>query len=460
MTTRIFHGLPTEPLDRPSYLTIGNFDGVHRGHQALVEGMLAAAHADGCQAGVLTFDPHPLAVLRPEIPLAYLTTREERIDLLSTHGLDFVVVLPFTRATAATTAPDFMRALVDSLRLQALWVGPDFALGRGREGTPDRLAELGTGLGYTVHQIQPFEFLGGPVHSSRIRGLIGRDGAVDQAAVLLGRPYRIAGPVTRGAGRGRKLGYPTANIAVAPGRLVPAFGIYACWAWIEDRGHPAATSIGVRPTFDNGAPSIEAYLLDFDDDLYDEVLGLSFVKRLRPEQKFPSVDALIAQMDRDVDATRRILGDPPDDAGTGTAKGNGATAGAYWEEIRHTADWAVRVEATTQRQLFARAGHVMFELQEAEFDRPATLARSIEVQGDDTAELLVAWLNHLLLCQEVWREMYTRFAIHDLSPTGLRATAYGYEGAPSHTEIKAVTYWNLAVTESAAGWTATITFDV
>ncbi len=517
MTTRIYRGLPDEPFATPSYLTIGNFDGVHRGHQALVESMLAAAHAQDCQAGVLTFDPHPLTVVRPDIPLHYLTAIDERIELLSAHGLDFVVVLPFTRATAATSAADFMRILVERLRLRSLWVGPDFALGRGREGTPERLALLGVDLGYTLHMIAPFQALGGPVHSSRIRGLLSEAGAVGEAAALLGRPYAVWGTVMRGAGRGRLLGYPTANLDVPASRLAPAFGIYACWAWSGARGYPAAVSIGVRPTFDNGAPSVEAYLLDFQGDLYGKELGLSFIRRLRPEQKFAGAEALIAQMDRDVAAARRILAAPPDDADrahaspaagvagqpqalspvegrptvpdagpgrgvegqpralspvegppaapdAGAAEGveapEGSAIAPYWQELPHTADWAVRVHAADLRGLFARAAHVMYTLQDADFRRPITLARHVEAAADNPAELLVSWLNRLLLYQASGREMYTRFEIHDLSAVGLRATVYGYEGSPSHTEVKAATYWNLAVEETDEGWVATITFDV
>jgi riboflavin kinase / FMN adenylyltransferase len=450
MTMHIYHGLPADPLEQPCFLSIGNFDGVHRGHQALIESMQQAARAAGCQAGLLTFNPHPLAVVRPGSPLRYLTTMSERIALLQAHGLDFIVVLPFTRETAATSAADFMQALVAGLRLRSLWIGPDFALGRGREGTPARLQELGQAYGYSVELVQPYQVLAGPVHSSRIRAVLREDGAVDIAAQLLGRPYQVWGQVARGAARGRDLGFPTANLTLPADRLVPAFGIYACWAWLGAAGRPAAVSIGVRPTFDNGAPSVEAFLLDHQGDLYGERVGLSFIERLRPELKFPSAEALIAQMAADVEATRRILGNPESDAGEEPG----------WEEEAHTADWSIRVRGSSQRQLFARAAAAMYSLQDADTKQPVRLAREIAVVAKDPAELLVVWLNALLAQDEIHGEMYTRFAIHDLSAQGLRGIAYGYHGAPSHTEIKAVTYWGLDVAETPTGWTATVTFDV
>ncbi|HEX9116624.1 MAG TPA: archease, partial [Anaerolineae bacterium] len=305
--------------------------------------------------------------------------------------------------------------------------------------------------------VAPYHDLGEAVHSSRIRGLLTNQGAADEVTALLGRPYRLWGEVTRGARRGHNLGYPTANLAVPESRLVPAYGIYACWAWLgedDPAGHPAAVSIGVRPTFDNGERSIEAYLLDFRDDLYGQRLGLSFISRLRPELRFPSPEALIAQMAQDVNQTRAILGNPPDDAG------QAADADQPWEELRHTADWAVRVSGASPRQLLARAAAAMFALEESADSAPITLARSLEVEAADLPELLVAWLNRLLYYQEVHGEMYTRFEIHDLSDRGLLATVYGHSGRPEHTAVKAATFWDLAVTQKASEWEATITFDV
>ena len=460
-------GFPTQPLDHPAFLTIGNFDGVHRGHQMLVSEMVEAAHAAGCGAGLLTFDPHPVAVLRPDLALPYLTSPEERADLLAALGLDFVLILPFDRTTAALSAAEFMRQIVARVPLCALWVGPDFALGREREGSAARLGELGQELGYDVRVTPAYDWHGEPVRSSRIRLLLADDGAVEQAAKLLGRPYTVWGEVVHGAERGRTLGFPTANLKLPAGRLAPAYGIYACWAWRGETGYPAAVNVGVRPSFDNGHPSVEAYLLDFDDDLYGETLGLSFIQRLRGEQRFADIHALIAQMGIDVEAARRTLADPPDDtgnskleAGNWTTLSAGVEAEPYWIELDHMADWAIRVTGDSQRQLFARAAAAMFALQDSDPSQPIALARRVHVMAEDEPELLVNWLNRLLLGQELDGALYTRFEIHEISPVGLRGVAYGYRGAPAHTAIKAVTFYDLDVHEAADGWTAIITFDV
>jgi riboflavin kinase / FMN adenylyltransferase len=453
-----YNDFPSEPLSQPSFLTIGSFDGVHWGHQALIGGMVAAAHAVGCQAGVMTFDPHPVAVLRPDIPLAYLTTAAERAQILAALGVDFVVILPFSRATAATPAAEFVRALVERLHVKALWTGPDFALGRGREGNVERLAELGQEMGFTVHVMAPIDLAGEPVRSSHVRALLREQGAAARVAELLGRPYEVWGEVSGGASRGRRLGFPTANLSIPPDRLLPAYGVYACWAWIEDpglgsdfTGRQAAVSVGVRPTFDNGHPTVEAYLLDYDGDLYGEKLGLSFVERLRPELKFDSAEALIEQMRQDVEATRRILSDPPCDA---------VVSREGWEELRHTADWAVRIQGKSLSQLFSRAAAAMYSLQDTDAGHPIERARAIHLTAHSAADLLIAWLNRLLLAQELAGEMYTRFDIHEISETGLNAVAYGYSGSPTHTEVKAVTYYDLDVSQTPEGWSATVTFDV
>lgn len=435
------------------HLTIGNFDGVHRGHQALVTALAQAAHADGCLAGLLTFDPHPLTILRPAAALAALTSTEERAQLLAALGLDFVLVLPFSRAVADRSAAEFMAELTRHVPVRTLWIGPDFALGRGREGDARRLAEIGVALGYRVEVAPPFTWSGQPVRSSRIRALLREAGDAAQAADLLGRPYQLWGPVREGHRRGRIIGFPTANVAPPAGRLVPANGIYACWAWRAEQGYPAVVNIGVRPTFaGEGERSIEAHLLDFSGDLYGETLGLSFVARLRDEQRFASVAALTAQIAADAAAAGRLLADPPVESL--------AAAAPCWQELQHTADWAIAVRAASQRQLFAHAAAAMYALQDADPARPIVLARTIQAEADAPADLLVAWLNRLLLRQELGGEMYTRFEIHAISPRGVLGVAYGYRGAPTHTAIKAVTYHDLSVEESGDGWTARVTFDV
>lgn len=440
------------------FLTIGNFDGVHRGHQALVAALAEAAHAAGCRAGLLTFDPHPLAVLRPDLPLVSLTSIAERAEFLAALGLDFMLVLPFTHQTAALSADEFMAEVAQHLALRRLWVGPDFALGRGREGNVGRLAAIGAQLGFEVHVVAPFSWQEQPVRSSRIRSLLSEAGAAEEAANLLGRPYALWGQVAEGDRRGRRLGFPTANVVPPSDRLVPANGVYACWAWRGSRGYPAVVNVGVRPTFDDpqrATRSIEAYLFDFTGDLYGQELGLSFVARLRGEQRFPDAAALRAQIEADVAAGRRILANPADHAGDADA-----SIGPFWQELPHTADWAIRVTGSSQRQLFARAAAALYRLQDADPARPITLARIVQAQAEQLADLLVSWLNRLLWAQEVGGEMYTRFEIQAISDRGVLGVAYGYEGAPSHTAVKAVTYHDLAVERTADGWTAQVTFDV
>lgn len=309
---RTFHILPDPPLATPCNLAIGNFDGVHRGHQALLTAMREDAHRHGRQAGVLTFDPHPAALLRPDRVHSYLTTMPERLEVFAELALDFAVVYPFSLETAHMPAAAFIAQVQQAVQMAALWVGPDFALGRNREGDVATLRAIGQDRGYQVHTIEPQLLEGEEVRSGRIRSYL-LEGDVQAAGRQLGRPYQVSGQVAMGAQRGRLLGFPTANLAVPEGRLLPANGVYATWAYLDDaptrRGQPlaSATNVGVRPSFDNGQRTVEAYLLDFDGNLYDQQVTLQFVARLRPEERFSDITALIAQIRRDEEATRRLL---------------------------------------------------------------------------------------------------------------------------------------------------------
>lgn len=308
----VFYHLPNPPLAQPSALTIGNFDGVHLGHQALIRQMQEHAEQHGWLAGLLTFDPHPASVLRPGASRAYLTTLAERLDLLRGIGLDYTVIYPFTPETAAMAASEFMGQLKAALRLEALWVGPDFALGRNREGDVQGLRQLGQQLGFQVRTIAPQAMDGDEVRSGRIRqDLLAGD--VTRAAGRLGWRYRVSGVVVEGARRGRSIGFPTANLQVPAERLLPANGVYATWAWLEGpapgqlRSLPSVTNIGVRPSFDNGQRTVEAHLIDFAGDLYGQQLTLEFVERLRSEQRFPDLESLKAQIATDVARARQLL---------------------------------------------------------------------------------------------------------------------------------------------------------
>jgi riboflavin kinase/FMN adenylyltransferase len=295
-------------FSQPSNLTIGAFDGVHRGHQSLIGQMVTAAHTAGRAAIVLTFYPHPSVVLRGRRPSFYLSTPEQKAEYLAALGVDATVTHPFNLAVSEITATQFVDRLVQYARLAELWCGPDFALGHNREGTVEFLQTAGQACGFGVRVMQPVLIDGELISSTRIRQTL-RDGAVEQAARYLGKPFRVAGRVVEGAKRGRQLGIPTANIAVGEEMATPAVGVYACRAQAGPWQGNAVVNIGFRPTFDGGEarPIVEAHLLDFSGDLYGQVVALDFIARLRAEIKFPGVEALLAQIHRDIDQARGLL---------------------------------------------------------------------------------------------------------------------------------------------------------
>jgi len=296
-------------LFQNAWLTIGIFDGVHRGHQEILRLLVSSAHADGGPAIVITFFPHPAVVLGGKTNFKCLTTPDERAALLKSLGVDEVITLTFDKALAGKTASEFMHSLSHTLGLRHLVIGYDTALGRGREGDARRLAEIGRDLDYNVQVVPPLTDDEGIISSTRIRHKISI-GAISPAAADLGRPFFITGPVVHGDGRGRTINLPTANIQIPPIKILPAFGIYACRAWVNGHAYPAATSIGVRPTFysaDPPAPTIEAHLLDFNQDLYGQEVKLEFVEYLRPEEKYDGVEALLQQIGLDIKKTRKIM---------------------------------------------------------------------------------------------------------------------------------------------------------
>ncbi len=235
----LVHGLLSSINDRPTVLTIGVFDGVHRGHQHLIGSTVRRARDIGWQSAVLTFDPHPDMVIHPERERLYLTSLEERAELIADLGVDLLIVLPFTRDVMAQSAQQFMNQVRRAIALQELWIGWDFALGRQREGNVARLREIGQELGYSVHPVDAFAFADGtPISSTRIRDLL-RAGDVETAALLLGRPFSLRGPVMRGDQRGRTIGFPTANIMVAADHVVPGDGVYVCNALVNGQQYGA-----------------------------------------------------------------------------------------------------------------------------------------------------------------------------------------------------------------------------
>lgn len=291
-----------------AWATIGTFDGVHRGHQAILAPLAQAAHAADSPAVVVTFFPNPVVVLRGLTDPIYLTTPDERARLMGDLGIDAVITLTFDRTLAGWTAEHFMRQMSTSINLRHLWVGHDFALGRNRQGDIPTLRAIGEQLGYSVHITEEVRMEGERISSSLIRGLV-RQGEVAQAARMLGRPYSLTGPVAHGDGRGRTLGFPTANVAYWPGMIAPAYGVYATWTWVDGKKLPSVTSVGVRPTFDppDLTPRVEAFLMDFEGDLYDREARVEFLEFLRPELRFNSVQALIDQMVIDTQNAREVL---------------------------------------------------------------------------------------------------------------------------------------------------------
>lgn len=291
--------------ERETVITIGVFDGVHRGHAYLLQRLLDLAGPDYLPA-VLTFANHPVTVLQPGRQVSFLTTPDQKAGLLAAQGVELVVSLEFTAELAQLTAREFVRLLVEELRMKGLVVGPDFALGRNREGNADFLRELGREMGFWVETLEPLLLGGTLVKSRAVRQAI-TEGEVAAAAALLGREYALTGRVATGDRRGRELGFPTANMDIAPEMALPGDGIYATWAVVDGVRRPAATSIGVRPTFGLTERLVEVYILDFAGDLYGRDLEVGFVAKLRNQETFPNLESLVEQINRDVRDTRRTL---------------------------------------------------------------------------------------------------------------------------------------------------------
>lgn len=302
----------------PSVVTIGNFDGVHRGHQLLLHRTVDAALARGVRSIAVTFEPHPAAVLRPGSQPPSLSSREERIELLLETGVDLVVLLPFTPELANLEPHGFIsHVLAGRLRATRVVVGSNFRFGRGAKGDVVALVELGERYGFDVEAVGVRDLDGEPISSSVVREALSR-GDVGWACSALGRAYRLRGEVVRGDGRGGSIGIPTANLAVPEGRQLPAYGVYAGHAALGDRWWRCVINVGVRPTFETGeVPTVEAHLIDVADlDLYGEWLTVTFEHRLRGERRFTSVDELVARIRADIELARERL-DPAPDTGTG-----------------------------------------------------------------------------------------------------------------------------------------------
>jgi riboflavin kinase / FMN adenylyltransferase len=297
-------------------VTIGAYDGVHLGHRAVITEVRRRAASEGLETAVVTFDRHPASVVRPESAPRLLTDLEQKIELLAATGIDYCLVVTFDETRRQESAEDFVREVLDGcLAARLVVVGEDFHFGHGRAGNVNLLRAMGKELGFEVDPLELVDTDGRPagegerVSSTRIRSAL-VEGRLDEANRLLGRPHEVRGVVARGDKRGRELGFPTANVSVPGDILLPADGIYAGWFERADGAvHPAAISLGRRPTFyvQAHASLLEAHLLDFDGDLYDEHAKVRFVAWLRGEERFERVDALIEQIARDCDEARRVL---------------------------------------------------------------------------------------------------------------------------------------------------------
>jgi riboflavin kinase/FMN adenylyltransferase len=297
---------PVPDACRGAVLTVGNFDGVHIGHQALLVEAANQARQRACSSIAVTFDPHPSQLLRPDRAQPFLTTIEERTVLLQQHGINHVLILQTSSALLQLSAREFFEKIImQQLQAKALVEGFNFAFGKGREGTIELLRKLCTEKAVAITLMPPCELLGAPVSSSRVRADL-LAGKVDRVCELLGRPYRIKGNVGTGQKRGASLGFPTANLHGIT-TLLPGDGVYAVQALHAGKAYPAAANIGPNPTFGENARKIEAHLLGFAGDLYEQSLAVDFIKKVRDTKAFKSPVELIAQIRADVEEVKRLI---------------------------------------------------------------------------------------------------------------------------------------------------------
>lgn len=284
---------------KDTILTVGVFDGVHLGHKHLISQLVVKAEQESLLSGVVTFWQHPQEVLYPAIKLPFLTDLAQREKLLQNEGVDIVVPLTFTTETARLSAHDFIGLLIRHLRMRGMVIGPDFALGRGREGNADALGKLGREQGFSVTVVPPVVIDGEVVSSTAIRKALA-DGDVRKVRRLAGRSFSLRGRVVAGTGRGVALGFPTANLGIDPDQALPVDGVYAGWADVEDKILPAMINIGTNPTFGDKRRAVEVYIVDYQGKLYGREIQVEFVERLREERRFNSVEELKKQIAEDV----------------------------------------------------------------------------------------------------------------------------------------------------------------
>jgi riboflavin kinase/FMN adenylyltransferase len=289
-------------------LTIGSFDGLHKGHQAIINQLVSQAHAENTSAVVLTFYPHPSVVLRGRKPAFYINTPDEKAQLLGGLGVDVIVTQPFNLELSKVTADKFITQLQARCGFRDLWVGENFAFGHNRRGDRFFLEGEGTKRGFKLHTVDPVLVSGEIVSSTRVREAL-RSGDVARVERYLGRPFEVPGVVIKGAGRGQGLGFPTANLEIWDERAFPRSGVYACIATVDGKRWKAVANIGVRPTFnsDEVVPTTEAHLLAYSGDLYDKEIRLAFIARLRDERRFANPEALMQRIQVDIQRAEEIL---------------------------------------------------------------------------------------------------------------------------------------------------------
>ena len=304
---KIFHGLENANIMKPTVLTLGVFDGLHLGHQRIMERVVERAKHAGSHATAITFDPHPRAVLHPESAPPLLQTLDQRLANLEVLGIEQTIVVPFTKEFSQLPAEEFLADVIhERLHAREVYLGKGFAFGRGRAGNINLLRKMSSELGFVADEVEEVQVSGQRVSSSRIRELL-LEGRVNLTRRMLGRPYGVEGLIIRGNRRGHTIGFPTANLK-PHNRVIPKFGVYATATLIDGTWRRSITNIGVRPTFeDTTEPSIESYIFDFDDDLYGDVLRVRFLHRIRDERKFSGIDELKAQIERDTDTARNYF---------------------------------------------------------------------------------------------------------------------------------------------------------
>jgi riboflavin kinase/FMN adenylyltransferase len=292
--------------DKDTLLTIGVFDGVHLGHRYLISRLKELAKQQGLLSGVVTFHQHPQEVLLPQTKLPFLTNLAQRTNLLKNEGVDAIITLSFTRELAQLSPRQFLGLLEKYLRMRGVIIGPDFALGRNREGNTETLRRLGQEMGFSVTVVPPIIIDGEVVSSTAIRNALAQ-GNMKRVQNLVGRPFSLHGRVIPGARRGVRLGFPTANLDIDPEQALPAEGVYVSWAHINDQTYPSMTNIGKRPTFGGSERVVEVYLLDYHSNLYGRELTIDIIERLRSEKRFNTPEELEKQIAEDVERGRAIL---------------------------------------------------------------------------------------------------------------------------------------------------------